>query len=195
MYCKEFFSFAAIVMTFIGFFPYIRDIIQDRIRPHVFSWVIWGTTTAVIFLAQMEGGAGSGAWPIGVSALITFYVVVLAYRKRGDLSITRVDWCFLMAAFASLPLWFLTSDPLYAVLLLTLIDLLGFGPTFRKAYDFPYEEQPLFFAIFMLRNLLVIAALEHYSWTTVTFPAAVAFVCLLLIATILLRRASLGKEH
>ncbi|MBF6057071.1 MULTISPECIES: hypothetical protein [Thiomicrorhabdus] len=186
---KGFFSFAAVLLTFVGFFPYIRDILHNRVRPHVFSWVIWGTTTCVIFFAQLQGGGGLGAWPIGISALITLYVTILAFQKKGDLSITRLDWFFLLSALASLPLWFLTANPLWAVLLLTFIDLLGFGPTFRKSYAFPYEEQPGFFAIFMLRNLLVVAALEHYSWTTVTFPAAVAVVCLALIIMILLRRS------
>ncbi|HEV7301307.1 MAG TPA: hypothetical protein VGN72_18230 [Tepidisphaeraceae bacterium] len=81
-----------------------------------------------------------------------------------------------------LPVWFLTADPLWAVVTLTVVDLLGFGPTMRKAYWHPREEHAGHFALSALRNGLVILALERYSLTTVLFPAAVGIVCLLLVA-------------
>jgi hypothetical protein len=55
---KEILSAIAIVLTFVAFYPYIRSIMRDETKPHVFSWVIWGTTTFVAFLAQLDGGRG-----------------------------------------------------------------------------------------------------------------------------------------
>jgi hypothetical protein len=188
MFHKEILSAFAIALTLIAFLPYIRSIITGTVRPHVFSWVIWGTTTFVVFLAQLEDNAGAGAWPIGVSGTITILVAGLAYLKRGDVSITGADWFFLLAALSSLPFWYFTSDPLWAVVILTIVDLFGFGPTIRKAYNFPQSESVLFFVLFMTRNILVLAALENYSLTTVLFPAAMAATCFLLILIIAFRR-------
>lgn len=185
---KEFYSAVAIALTFIAFFPYIRSILQNKIKPHVFSWLIWGSTTFIVFLAQLEDGGGIGAWPIGVSGLITMYVAFLAYAKRSDITITKTDWCFFLSAMASLPVWYFTSDPLWAVVLLTSVDLIGFGPTIRKAYSYPFDENLAFFIIFMIRNLVAIMALEHYSMTTVMFPAAVAGACLALVVMVMFRR-------
>jgi hypothetical protein len=50
---------------------YIHSIQQGTTKPHVFSWVIWGSTTFVVFLAQLADKGGAGAWPIGVSGIIT----------------------------------------------------------------------------------------------------------------------------
>jgi hypothetical protein len=189
---KEIFSAIAITLTFIAFFPYIRAIILDEIKPHVFSWVVWGATTFIAFLAQLEDGGGVGAWPIGVSGIITICIALLAYIKRSDITITKTDWGFLVAAMASLPFWYFTSDPLWAVIILTTVDVFGFGPTLRKAYSDPYSESLLFFVLFTARNLIVIMALENYSFTTVLFPAVIAAVCLLLIALITYRRQTLS---
>ena len=189
---KEILSAVAIALTFAAFVPYIRTIINGTTKPHVFSWVIWGTTTFVVFLAQLEGKGGVGAWPIGVSGSITMVVAFLAYMKRADITITKTDWVFLVAAMSSLPLWYLTSDPLWAVVVLTTVDVLGFGPTVRKAYSFPYSESLLFFSVFAARNLLVIMALESYSVTTVLFPAVIAAVCILLIGLLIYRRRVLA---
>ena len=166
---KEILSAIAIALTFAAFVPYIRTIIGGTTKPHVFSWVIWGSTTFAVFLAQLEGKGGVGAWPIGVSGSITIFIAWLAYLKQADITITRTDWLFFISALSSLPLWYFTSDPLWAVVILTTVDVLGFGPTFRKAYSSPHSESLLFFALFAVRNILVILALEHYSVTTVLF--------------------------
>jgi hypothetical protein len=45
-----------------------------------------------------------------------------------------------------------------------------------------------------LRNLIVILALEHYSLTTVLFPAAVGIACLIFVAMVFYRRRALARH-
>lgn len=187
---KEVLSATAIVLTFVLFFPYIRSIQRGETKPHVFSWVIWGLGTLIVFFAQRAGEGGVGAWVIGISGLISSYIALLAYLKRGDTAITKTDWVFFFVALSTLPLWFFTSDPLWAVVTLTLADVIGFGPTIRKAYTAPHDENAGFFALAALRNVLVVGALEQYSLTTVLFPAAVGAACLLLAALLVFWRSS-----
>ncbi len=194
MLYKEILSAIAIVLTLTAFIPYIRAIFSGSIQPHVFSWIIWGMTTFLAFLAQLEDKAGVGAWPIGVSGSITMFIACLAYIKRADVTITKTDWLFFISALSSLPLWYLTSDPLWAVVLLTILDVLGFGPTVRKAYYFPYSESLLFFGLFTVRNLLVMMAFENYSVTTLLFPAVIAAVCAVLMVMIVYRRRVLALD-
>lgn len=191
---KEILGAAAIVLTFAMFVPYIRSIRRGATRPHVFSWLIWGLGTFVVFLAQLAGSGGIGAWPIGVSGLITAYIAVLAFRKKTDTTIARSDWVFLAVALAALPAWFLTSDPLWAVVILTGVDLAGFGPTFRSAYSRPYSERIGFYSLGAVRNALVVLALEHYSATTVLFPAAVGVACVVFVLMVAYRRRQVAPE-
>lgn len=191
---KEMYSAIAIALTFIAFYPYVRGIMQGSIKPHVFSWVIWGATIFMVFLAQLEGNGGVGAWPIGVSGCITILIALLAYVKRADVKITKTDWLFFIVAMSSLPLWYFTSDPMWAVVVLTAVDLLGFGPTVRKANADPHSESLLFFALFAARNSFVLMALENYSIATVLFPAALTAACILLMAFIVYRRHELASN-
>lgn len=192
---KGLLSATAIGLTFVLFFPYIRSIRRGGTRPHVFSWVIWGIGTFIVFFAQLAGDAGLGAWPIGVSAGITSYIALLAYRNRGDTHITRLDWAFLIAALSALPFWFATSDPLWAVVILTIVDLAGFGPTIRKAHTRPHDESVVFFGLAGVRNAVAIAALEHYSMTTLLFPAAVGLACVLFAIYLIYRRRAMSGDH
>lgn len=185
----------AIGLTLAALGPYLLASLVGRIRPHVYSWVIWGLTTLIVFATTLMHGGGMGAWPLGVSAVLTLAVAAAAWWRRGDVTITRSDRGFLVIAMSTLPLWYLTADPLYAVVVLTLVDLLGFGPTLRKAFTQPESESALFFLVFALRNAAVIGALEHYALATTLFPAAIGVACLTLVVIVLMRRThrTLGR--
>jgi hypothetical protein len=191
---KELLAAAAVVLTFAMFVPYIRSIRDGRTKPHVFSWIVWALGTFVVFLAQLADRGGFGAWPIGVSGVITGYIAVLAYGRRSDTSITRTDWVFLAIALAAVPSWLLTSNPLLAVVLLTGMDLAGFAPTFRHAFSHPHEERIGFYSLGVARNVLAIAALEHYSLTTVLFPAAVGVACAMFVVMVGYRRTRIRVQ-
>jgi len=188
---KEFLSAVAVLITFVAYYPYLRSVLKNDIIPHYFSWVIWGITTFVVFLAQLSDDGGAGAWPIGFSGVITIFIAFLAYRKRERVGTTTSDWLFLCFALLSLPLWYVTSNPLWAVVILTTIDALGFGPTIRKTYADPHSEPILFYGIFAGRNVIAIVALENYSLTTMLFPVVTGLGCMLLVGIMAYRRALL----
>ena len=191
---KEALSAIAIAITFIAFIPYIRSILKNETKPHAFSWIVWGSVTFIIFLAQLSDGGGAGAWPIGVSGLITLFVAILAYLKKSDHMIVKKDWVFFILAMSAIPFWYITSNPLWAVVILTVVDLLGFVPTFRKAYSYPDEEQLTFFVLISCRNIIAAIALEHYSVTTLLFPVATALACILFIQMVVYRRRQIIKQ-
>ena len=188
IYLKEILGLVAVAMTFIAFLPYIRSILHGTTKPHIFSWVIWGLTTFIVFLGQMADGGGAGAWATGVSGLITIYVAVLAYRHQADMNITKIDGLFFILALGSIPLWYLTSSPLWTVIILTCIDAFGFAPTFRKSWVKPLDEQLGFYVWMTARNIVAIAALMHYSVVTVLFPMTTAVLAFIFIFMVLIRR-------
>lgn len=185
---KDILGLLAILLTLGAFVPYIRSIHAGITRPHVFTWLIWGIATLVVFAAQVVSEGGAGAWSTGVSGSITCYIAFLAYRHRGDHRTTRLDWLFFAAAMAAIPCWYATSDPLPAVLILTTVDLLGYGPTLRKVYHRPQEEQVLLYVLTTIRNLMAMVATADYSLTTLLFPAAGSVGNVIVIVLIVVRR-------
>lgn len=188
MSLKAWFSLLAMVVSLVAFAPYIMGIVKGTLRPHVFSWVIWTITTSIVFFAQLSDGAGVGAWPIGFSAVLALLIASLAYRYRGVVVVTRSDWIFFGLALSALPVWALTSNPMWAVIILTAVDFLGFAPTWRKTYWAPYSESALFFGLTAVRSGLIVLALEHYSVTTALFPLIIGFGASITLSVALYRR-------
>lgn len=187
-------SIASIALTFIAYAPYLATIRAGTTKPHFFSWLIWSITTTVVCFAQFSAEGGAGAWPTGVSAAITVYVTWLAWALHRDISITRLDWLFLALALLSLPAWFLSADPLWSVLILTAVDVLGFGPTLRKGWQEPWQEGLLFYFLFAVRSGLSVLALENRNLTTLLFPVAMVLCCLVVCVLLWWRRRVLGPQ-
>ncbi len=82
----------------------------------------------------------------------------------------------------------MTDSALNAVILLTIIDTLGFVPTFKKAYYYPFEEKLSFFIIMIVKDIFTIIALEEYSLTTLLFPITLDVTSIAFIVMVFIRR-------
>ncbi len=188
LFSKEILSGVAIALTIYAYVLYIRSILAGKTKPHILSWLTFSITTLIVFFAQLADKGGLGAWPTGASAIMTMTVSILAYLKRSDCSITQADWLCLMTVFLSIPVWYATANPLWAVVLLTAMDAMGFIPTFRKTYLSPFQEHLTFYVLLGIRSFISILALEHFSLTTVLFPASISALCVMFVCMVIYRR-------
>lgn len=185
-----------IVSALIGiyaFYPYLRDILRRKTRPHIFTWAVWSLLMLTGFAAQIVEGAGAGAWTTGALGGLNLLVLILAL-KYGEKSFTRSDWAMLSVSLLAIPLWVLTQNPLWSVILISLIDAVAFLPTFRKSWTRPHEETLETYSLIGLSVLLSFAALETVTLTTVLFPATLFTVNAVFVAMSLIRRRQLAGQ-
>lgn len=159
----------AVLIGAAGTVHYYIGIFKRDIHPHAFTWMIWALTTWIIGIAQYSDGGGVGAYVTILSGAVATCTAVLAL-KFGRRDITRSDWISFIAALFTIVLWYVTSTPLYTVLLLILIDMFGFYPSFRKGYIKPWEEGAFLFGAVSIKFLLTVFALEHLSIITALYP-------------------------
>lgn len=182
---KQLWGSIAAGIGFAATLPYIRSVWKGATRPHIITWLIWGIATTVIFAAQWVDDGGAGSWATGIGGVLAFFIAGLAWYRGGDQSVRPREWYLLAVVLVALPLWYVSEDALLAVALITMIDLIAYLPTFRKSYHKPHEERIFLFAVMLLRNLFSLYALEHYSATTMLFPALTGMANVVLIAMIL----------
>ncbi len=191
---KDFLGFLSIALTLVGYVPYFHSIFKKRTKPHLFSWIIWGTVNAIAFAGQWSHGGGAGSWAAGFTALLSFGVVGLS-TVWGEKNITKSDVVAFTGALAAIALWYFTNDPLGAVCLATFIDILGCYPTIRKSYNKPHEEPLFSWVICSLRSVLSLFALGQYSLVTTIYPIAMIFTNGGLALMLFWRRAILKGTH
>lgn len=185
---KELLGLIATVISFASKVPYFRAIYLGHKKPHIFTWIIWTITTAIIFLGQFWDGAGAGAWSTAMGTFICLSIAVLSYYKNPYLLITRTDWLSLFAAIASVVLWIITQNPLWAMIILVTIDVIGYIPTLRKAYALPDEECGWIFIWQNVKHGFSIAAMHNYSVITLMFPVTIFVMNTLVPVTIMMAK-------
>ncbi len=167
---KEVLAYIGVFITIIGYIAYITSIFKNNTKPHPFSWIIWASLTTIAFFAQVSDGAGAGAWVTGTTAFVSFIIVILAYIKNSKQEITKGDWITFVAGMAAIPLWIITQTPLWSIILITVIDNIGFYPTMRKTWVKPHDELAFHYWIAGSKFILSIYALSVFSVITVLYP-------------------------
>lgn len=183
----------ATIMALVSYIPYFQDIAKGKTKPHAFSWLIWALLTAIGFAGQISDSAGPGAWVTGFTALACFSIFIAALFK-GEKNITKFDWSCLWLSIAAIPLWMITSTPLWSVILITVIDTVGFLPTFRKAYLKPFEETVITFTISTVKFVIAIIALTNFSVVTILYPASLVIMNGAFVVMIYMRRVALSDK-
>ncbi len=181
---------AAIFLVMLSYLPYLLAIYRGTNKPHLFSWLIWTLVTIVVVAAQLSGNAGPATLVTAMTCFLCALITFLAFRQ-GEKNITLTDWIMLIGSLSAIPVWIMTSDPLWSVVIVTIINAVAYIPTFRKAWIRPFEEHILMYAINIPRHMLTIAATQVYSFTNLLYPASVVLACILLFGGIQYRRLTI----
>jgi hypothetical protein len=166
----EFFAFLGIMVSIIRYGTYIRSIFKGKTTPHVFSWLNWGIIVGIGAYAQFKLGGGPSAVVLCVVSSVCLLIAFIALF-RGEKNITRTDWMAFTGALLAVPVWLATDNPVYAVLVLILIDMLSYYPTIRKSWHNPWGEPPGSYFWAGLRYFFALFAVPVFSPSNLFYPA------------------------
>jgi hypothetical protein len=181
----------AATLEVVANFPYIRDILAKKTKPHFFTWLIWTLLTWISFFILVSEGAGVGAWVTGVTAVTCLVILVLSFFF-GERKITISDWVCLVLALFALVLWKNANDVFLAMIIIVTVDTLGFIPTFRKSFSKPYEETLSTYLIVIGKHILTLLALQVYTPTTILYPSILFLTNFLFAIMLVIRRKKIA---
>ena len=184
---KEILGGLSVVLGLVCYAVYIWGIYKGSTKPHLFTWLIWSILISITFSVQVVENAGPGSWHIGMSAMMNFFIVGVSFF-RGEKNITRSDWVAFIIALSAIPVWKMTGNPLWAIIIVSMIDAAAYYPTFRKSWMKPWEEPALAYFIGMVQFSISLFALERVAFTTALYPAVVAALNFTMVFLLLWRR-------
>lgn len=100
-----------------------------------------------------------------------------------------------LSALSIIPIWAVTKEPLIAALLATVIDVFGYGPTFRKAWMKPWEENLKSFSFGILEASLSVLSVTPLLLVTGLYPSAILTMNAALVVMLVLRRQTLSRAQ
>lgn len=165
------FSALATILALVGYIPYLIDMFRGKNQPHLDTWISIFVITAVVAYIQVIGGSGVGAVAVVVGVAVD--AVILAYCfKYGTKDVVAFDKICLAISLVGVAAYVLFRDqPLVALAIVTVAELVAFVPTVRKTRNDPYSESLTSYYLIGLKLVFVLLALEAYNLLTVSYPA------------------------
>lgn len=189
---KEIIGILAVVITFIGYTPYVLDTIKGKTRPHIFSWFTWGFVTFIIFALQVLGHGGAGTYTTLATAILCSGIFILGLRN-GKRDITKFDTVAFIITLIATAFWIFAKQPVISTLLIVTINTLANLPTIRKSWHDPHSETLFTWEMGAVRNFLGIIALANYSILTWLYPVTNLLINIIESTILIIRRKQLEK--
>jgi hypothetical protein len=178
-------------LSIFCYLPYIRDIFLKKTQPHAYSWLVWTLLQVTGTLAGFKDGGGYGTWAIGVGSLFCFLIFLLSF-KYGTKNISSFDFLCLLACLVAILFYIKLDNPLWSVLVVTIIDFIGFLPTYRKGWEEPETETVSTYLIAATSYLLALFALQNYTVITLLYVVSLLITNSTFAALVLMKRAKIS---
>ena len=91
-------------------------------------------------------------------------------------------------------MYLFTRQPTLAAVLVTAVDVLGFGPTFSRGWSQPWKDSVISFALNSVKFVPSILAMEPISIATCAYPATLIVLNGAVAAMLILRRQALSER-
>jgi len=165
----EFFGISAGVLTFLAALTYIRDILSGKVQPQRTSFLIWTVLGLIAATSQFADGASwSLILPISDSAVV-FCIFILAMR-HGVGGWNFADRLSISSAGLGLVLWYITDQPVAALLITIMIDASATVLTLIKTWKEPASETILPWALAGASGLSAALAVCAFDITLLFYP-------------------------
>lgn len=178
-----------IVVNLIAYYIYLKDISTGTVKPHTFSWLVWMITQGIGVYAQWRGDGGLGAISLTIGEVFVF-IVFLISLFRGTRNATKADKILLVCALSAIVVWRLTSNLLLAAWIVSIADICGAVPSFKKAFRNPQSESVLTWIFFIVSGICSMLVLKNYNPLTLTYPLALMTINVIMVAICILRRVN-----
>ena len=168
------------ILAAVSVIPYIKDILHGSTRPNVVSWFLWTLLLLISILAQMSAGA---SWSVifligdfvGTFSIFWLCLIGYGYRQYGYLELS----CLTLAIVAIIS-WQLTGQPILAIVLSIVADIMASVPTVVKAYLDPWSEHSSTWLIIAGSSVLAILSTRVFDGVNLLFPMYIFLINLLI---------------
>jgi hypothetical protein len=171
MEIKAVFGILSSIALIIGGIPYLVDIHNKRVHPHILSWIGWSFITALGGAAMLASGSHWVVALLFANTLLCFTIAGYSIiRKVGVWSSSVYDFLFFSLGILGLVLWQLLDAPIVALVLAIFADL-SFGlPTIIKTYKNPESEAFFPWLASSISGVLSFFAIAHFNFSEVAYP-------------------------
>src|SRR5271165_4931772 len=182
----------SVALAIIAAIIYVFQTVRGDVRPHPLSWFLFGILSATGYWVQRDQGAHQGSWTLLAMTIICFLFVAVSV-VRGERTFSRREWAFAIVGGAVFTLYLFTREANVAAALTTIVDALGYGPTFVRGWTYPRKDSAASFALNGAKFVPSLMAMEPISFATSFYPATLLVLNAVVSVMLVVRRRLVAR--
>ncbi len=161
---------------------YIRDTIRGKTKPNRVTWLLWSVVPLIAVSAAISDGVGWAVLPVFMAGFGPFLVFISSFiNPQSFWKLGKFDYACGAFSVLALALWWITKEPLLAIILSIAADSFAAMPTLVKTWKYPDTEMILPYIFGIFNALTCFFALKTFSATELAFPIYIIIADSLLI--------------
>lgn len=190
---REIFAVVGGLTALVSILPYTVDVVRQKTKPNVVSWITWTLINFIGAAAAFAGGESRTALLTFGDGIGTLLVVLLGIRF-GIAKFSRFDGYCQALALVGLGLWIALDSPLMAIALAIAVDFIALLPTLRHSWQKPGEETWQAFMLGVAASVFTLASLISYSAVSLSYPIYLLFANGAVVFAVVYKRKKLGMR-
>jgi hypothetical protein len=182
-------------LSLIGNGTYAVQAVRGVVRPNRVSWFLWGAIPIIAFLTQVDEGVGLVALStlaVGIGPLLVFAASFMNRSSYWRLS--RFDMSCGALAIVALAVWLALDNPILALCVSIIADLVSGIPTIRKAWMDPRSERAFPYVLATLNGTITVLSVDQWTVMHYLFPLYLMCLGAVLTLTVSVRRRVLTRR-
>jgi len=190
----EYFAFISTVIASIGGAQYLWLTFHGKVQPNRVTYFFWGLFPLIAFFAQSSTEVSSVIWITLAMGVLPFTILVASFLNTSAYwKINNRDYILAVIAITSMFLWYLTSNPMLAIVFALLADMFASIPTIIKCYTNPNSEDWRPYAINSVGFFVGVLAIQTWSFPEYSFVLYFFLLTLLMAVLIYVRQIQLKQ--
>ena len=166
---QAFFGILTAIVTLVAVVPYVRDMFAHKTKPQRTSFLIWALLGLIAFFSQL---ADEASWSLllplaDATAVLIIFLLSINYGVGG---FNREDKAALLFSAVGLLLWYLTDEPLFALIITILIDASATALTIHKTYRNPHTETFISWLLASVAGITAMLAVGDLDLSLLIYP-------------------------
>ena len=174
--------------------PYLISMVKGATRPNIVSWSLWTIVVFITGLAQVRAGASWSLLLLIGTIVANLSVIYLCIRGYGYKKFETIDQITLVCALVSIILWWITANPLAAMICALVADSIAYAPTLIKTYKHPESETLLYWGALVIADLLALISVTTAHITNILFPIVYGSLNIVVVVVLLVGQRNFAHK-
>jgi len=173
------------LINLFGSIPYIIGTLKGTTKPNRISWGLWSVAPLIASIAAFSSGVRWAVLPVFMSGFMPLIVFLASFaNKKAYWKLEKFDYLCGIFSLLALVLWWITKQPVIAIIFAIISDLFAGIPTLIKGWRHPETESGLVYVAGLLSSLTALAAVTAWNFSEYGFAVYLIIMNTLLFSAV-----------